>query len=298
MHGAAVDAADVPTSPRIVRGTGNAAAPLEIASSDSEDEKREPRPAKRAKPAPVTPSPSGNAQLAQLRREREARRGPPPPPPRPEVIQDAEGVRGLVVVKNFWGRAQCVTALAAIDSGAHAFEGGWRGRDRGRSSMHFGPLVPNFQRKNGDIGAWTTDSRGRQKPGPPPFVRDLIRDAKALGSIPAMASVTDDTACSFVQRYEPGQGGLKPHFDHRWMFQEAILSLSVEGEGLLRMHRGGRVKSVTLARGTLFVMTGDARHKWKHELPPSGVAARRTALIVRPVKRKYLKKGRAPFSYE
>ena len=60
--------------------------------------------------------------------------------------------------------------------------------------------------------------------------------------------MTDDTACSFVQRYEPGQGGLKPHFDHRWMFQEAILSLSLEGEGELRMHRGGRVKSVTLAR--------------------------------------------------
>ena len=80
--------------------------------------------------------------------------------------------------------------------------------------------------------------------------------------------------------------------------QEAILSLSLEGEGLLRMHLDGRVREITLARGTLFVMTGDARHKWKHELPPSGVAARRTALIVRPVKRKYLKKGRAPFSYE
>ena len=40
------DAADVPP-PRIVRGTGNAAAPLEIASSDSEDERRPP--AKRAK---------------------------------------------------------------------------------------------------------------------------------------------------------------------------------------------------------------------------------------------------------
>ena len=87
---------DVPPSPRIKRGTGDANQPLELASSDSEDE----NPAKRAKPAPVTPSPSGNAQLAQLRREREARRGPPPPP-QPEVIQDAEGVRGLVVVKNF-----------------------------------------------------------------------------------------------------------------------------------------------------------------------------------------------------
>ena len=49
----AVDAAGAPTS-RIVRGSGDAAAPLEIASSDSEDERRPP--AKRAKPAPVTPS--------------------------------------------------------------------------------------------------------------------------------------------------------------------------------------------------------------------------------------------------
>ena len=205
---------------------------------------------------------------------------------------------GLVVVKNLWDRAQCATALAAIDSGVHAFEGGWPRRNGGRSSMHFGPLVPNFRRQTGEIGAWTTDSCGRQKPGPPPFVRDLIRDAKALRAIPAMASVTNDTACSFAQRYEAKKGGLQPHHDHRWLFQEAILSLSLEGEGELRMHRGGRVKSVTLARGTLFVMTGDARHEWKHELPPSGVAARRTSLIVRPVMRGYLKKkGRAPFSY-
>ena len=49
----AVDAADLPPSPRIVRGNGDAAAPLEIASSDSEDEKCEPPPAKRAKPAPL-----------------------------------------------------------------------------------------------------------------------------------------------------------------------------------------------------------------------------------------------------
>ena len=112
-----------------------------------------------------------------------------------------------------------------------------------------------------------------------------------------MASVTNDTASSFVQRYEPGQGGLHPHHDHRWLFQEAILSLSLEGEGLLRMHLDGRVREITLARGTLFVMTGDARHEWMHELPPSGVAARRTALIVRPVERGYLRKGRAPFSY-
>ena len=42
----------------------------------------------------------------------------------------------------------------------------------------------------------------------------------------------------------------------------------------------------------------DVDARWKHELPPDGVAARRTALIVRPVERGYLKKkGRAPFSY-
>ena len=87
-------AADVPPS-RIVRGNGDAAAPFEVASSDSEDDNP---PTKRPKPAPVSPvpagnasragdddarrqgappaSPPGNALLAQLRREREAKRGP------------------------------------------------------------------------------------------------------------------------------------------------------------------------------------------------------------------------------
>ena len=41
---------DVPPSPRIKRGTGDANEPLELVSSDSEDEKpRTPRPAKRTK---------------------------------------------------------------------------------------------------------------------------------------------------------------------------------------------------------------------------------------------------------
>ena len=48
---------DADEPPRIVGGTGEPDAPLEIASSDSEDDNP---PTKRAKPAPVTPpSPAG-----------------------------------------------------------------------------------------------------------------------------------------------------------------------------------------------------------------------------------------------
>ena len=53
-------AADVPPS-RIVRGNGDAAAPFEIASSDSEDDNP---PTKRPKPAPASPVPAGNASRA------------------------------------------------------------------------------------------------------------------------------------------------------------------------------------------------------------------------------------------
>ena len=53
---------DVPPSPRIKRGTGDANQPLELASSDSEDEKsRTPRPAKRTKLA------SGNRVTGGMR---------------------------------------------------------------------------------------------------------------------------------------------------------------------------------------------------------------------------------------
>ena len=129
---------DVPPSP-IKRGTGDANEPLELVSSDSEDEKpRTPRPAKRTKLASATPpSPPGNAQLAQLRREREARRGPPPPP-QPDVIQDAEGVRGLVVVKNF---CACFARLAGGTSSSES--------DDASSSGWLASPVPRLMRGDG-----------------------------------------------------------------------------------------------------------------------------------------------------
>ena len=61
------------------------------------------------------------------------------------------------------------------------------------------------------------------------------------------------------------------------------------------MHRDGRVRVMNLEPGTLFVLSGAARHKWKHELPAP--STQRAALIIRAVKPKHIVDGQSPFGY-
>ena len=273
-----------------------------------------------------------NEDLRQLAREREQRKqdkeqqhsrpreddfGTPPPPPRrrrtatgvaprtpsprsaphlaPRMIMDAAGVPGLVVVKNFWSPEQCTVALSSIDTGKDSWEGGFTLREPGRQAQHFGPFAWNYKpQKN---GAWLVDSSGRTKHGPPLFVVKLLHDARAL-RIPEMSTVRDDEVCSMAMRYDAGVGGLPPHVDSRGLFGRAVFSVTLEGEGTLRMSLGGTQRTVELSPGTLFVMTGASRFTWKHELPARGVKSRRTALVVQPVNPRMIKHdGRCTVSF-
>ena len=80
---------DVPPSPRIKRGKGDANEPLELVSSDSEDEK----PAKRAKPAPVRTPRVCSAGARAPCRGRRRRRGAPERRPPSRGPRTRRGVR-------------------------------------------------------------------------------------------------------------------------------------------------------------------------------------------------------------
>ena len=173
-----------------------------------------------------------------------------------------------------------------------------------RVHQHSGYL-PNWRLDRGRLGAWLVDARGRRSPGLPWPAVAMIDDARqVLGSSigRALRRVRVDNAAALVQRYlvgSRGNGSLRPHIDSPLVFGKAILSLTLEGVGVLRMARQGRsTRNIKLERGTLFVLTGDARYKWTHELPASGVESQRTALIVQPVRRRFLhSSGRAPIAY-
>ena len=119
--------------------------------------------------------------------------------PRPQVVRDAAGVPGLVLVRDFWSARQCNLALEAIETGEHAWERRWVTRSSGALTQHYGPLVANFLKDRGPVKAWRVDKRGQRNPGPPWFVRDLLRDARALGLL-GPTECAPETANSFCTR--------------------------------------------------------------------------------------------------
>ena len=71
-----------------------------------------------------------------------------------------------------------------------------------------------------------------------------------------------------VNEYEPGQG-ISPHVDCEPCFGKVIASISLLSPCVMTFSHLERPYSVTqsLLPGSLLVMTGEARYKWKHGIP-------------------------------
>ena len=102
---------------------------------------------------------------------------------------------------------------------------------------------------------------------------------------------------------------LDRHFDNQELFQEVLLSLTLEGTAELEMvsAKGGWKESFRLRAGTLYAMHGSARYGfkknrydrrseergWMHGLPPPAAGSgQRTSLIFRAVVPRYVYDGR------
>jgi len=95
---------------------------------------------------------------------------------------------------------------------------------------------------------------------------------------------------------------LDRHFDNQKLFQEVLLSLTLEGTAELEMvaAKDGTKESFRLRAGTLYAMHGSARYGsserrrgWKHGLPPPAAGSgQRTSLIFRAVVPRYVYDGR------
>eukprot|EP00759_Apiculatamorpha_spiralis_P045296 PhF_6_TR42137/c0_g1_i1/m.63647/K10770/ALKBH8; alkylated DNA repair protein alkB homolog 8 len=103
-----------------------------------------------------------------------------------------------------------------------------------------------------------------------------------------------------INRYEIGQG-IHPHSDDP-MYIEGVVSLSLEADAVLRFReekdtsnpsKTRKCGAVLLERGSVFVMYGQARYKWEHEMTPDTAdlwegnvvrRQRRTAITFRGLK--------------
>lgn len=116
-------------------------------------------------------------------------------------------------------------------------------------------------------------------PPPPAFLADACARAAAIARFPADAPIE-----ILVTRYPPG-AGIGWHRDAP-PFGPSLAGLSLAAPCELRLRlevpEGYRVYKTALAPGSLYVISGTARFRWQHAIPP--VARLRYSITFRTVK--------------
>lgn len=96
----------------------------------------------------------------------------------------------------------------------------------------------------------------------PTWAQALSARLMADGSMPAAPDQL------IVNEYEPGQG-ITPHVDCVPCFGPVVCSLTLGSHCVMELSAlaGGGAESLLLERGSLLVLAGDARYKWRHAIP-------------------------------
>ncbi|MBW8784219.1 MAG: alpha-ketoglutarate-dependent dioxygenase AlkB [Novosphingobium sp.] len=160
-------------------------------------------------------------------------------------------IPGLAFQRDFVGVDEAAALAAAIDAAPLApfkFQG-WTGK-----------------RLTASYGSAYDFDRGQVLPAPPlpEWLVDLARRAEAVAGLPA-----GSIAQALLIRYDPG-AALGWHRDRPQY--GTVLGLSLGAEVPLRLRRrtasGFERAALPLPSGSLYVLSGEARHGWEHSLAP------------------------------
>jgi len=160
------------------------------------------------------------------------------------------GVPGLKYAAGYVTGSDEATLLAAVDAEP------WRG-DLKRRVQHYGYRY--------DYTARTVDPSMYLGPLPA-WAQPLVSRLVADGHMPA----TPDQL--IVNEYEPGQG-INAHVDCVPCFGPVVCSVSLGSQCVMELSpfEGGDAEPLLLERGSLLVLAGEARYKWRH-----GIRGRKT----------------------
>lgn len=182
------------------------------------------------------------------------------------IKSEAANIRGLWEVPHFLSPDQEKEILAIIDNSS------WN-TVLSRRVQHYGWL---YDYKKGKIDF-------SKKIGPlPPWAEMIAQDLFDANLVP---EIPDQL---IVNEYE-GNQGIAPHIDCPSCFVGPIVTISlIESWVMLFHHPSGNTVPRTLARGSAFILDGDSRSVWKHEIPKKineswGRRGRRVSLTFRKV---------------
>ena len=104
----------------------------------------------------------------------------------------------------------------------------------------------------------------------------------------------DPETCEvYVNEYKD-HAGLQYHYDHRSTYDECIYGISLGCDGYMGFQHGstnkGKPYKVSVPRGSLYMMTGQARNKFKHGINRGWIDGRRVSVTFRTIRTNKKKK--------
>jgi alkylated DNA repair dioxygenase AlkB len=84
----------------------------------------------------------------------------------------------------------------------------------------------------------------------------------------------------YVNKYE-SHNGLRPHFDNRTTYDEVICGVSLQCDCKITFIKGSSKIPVNIPKGSLYLMTGDSRKKYKHSITPGDIDGTRISITIR-----------------
>lgn len=171
-------------------------------------------------------------------------------------VQYAEGVDGLFYYKRVIPKDFNNQLLEFLQN-----SGDWTyvnpKNKKSRRVIHYGYSY-NYKKKN-DVQKITEF---------PPIINNL-RNLISLHGI----SEEQFNQC-IINEYKPGQG-ISSHTDS-FIFGHTICCFSLGSTTIMKFTKGDEVRELFVKPRSLYIMTGDSRYRFKHEMPPRTYDIRKT----------------------
>jgi len=113
--------------------------------------------------------------------------------------------------------------------------------------------------------SYNSGSVGKVKPIPKIFEGILEKLKVYFGGSPDRGTSIPDQL--IINEYIPGQG-IAPHVDHTRNFGPVVVSISLLSDICMEFRKEDEKQVKVLKRGSLLVLQGESRYKWKHGIPP------------------------------
>ena len=166
-----------------------------------------------------------------------------------EIRKDVQGIPGLYYVPNAVAPERATHLLKSLLSRDDWF--GVSASTKSRRVLQFGY---EYNYRTGGVLS--------PLPPPPPNVQALVTDIiRPLGIVP------DDKVLNqcIVNKYEPGQG-IGAHVDVT-TFDDYICCFTLGSGTEMVFTKGANKRSLYVSPGSLYIMSGEARYRWKHAMP-------------------------------